>query len=1323
MAWKFDDLDPLQVANTEKVLGYLNFSSGAPDAQFLSHLDGLFTYVAANSDDTTPAWRQVWQALGQFLDHLQADSPTFADAVQAQKAIAGVLATCPAYLHYHADLLAHHTDESLFNSFFTGRVAEVVLQTIGETSDPEELPGLALRKLNDFVGYRPVATLASKKIEPYEHEWIRPIPIYVDGAGVASGKYRDVTELCVKLLQHTDERLLRAAYLDPTKLTELAIDPRAYDFDHPASRRPNHQFGMWDPHCIDGDGFYRRYVAQQMMVDCLLERVTSTPGLSKNELLLEAAAVLAGTILMSSGISGYGPETHHSTVSLSDLLMRIAAYRDEFYHQLIAQVGGAHGARLRQEAKLQQQPFGGSRQALNQALTNCRAIQIQRVHLARIYARMDHAAEAAEQTSLIQVPAARLNCEIDCRITEARRWLMQNELDSALRALEASRETIDRGIQCGALVDPWNILGFDANFSLFGQIENSIRDYRIDDLVAAVEEMMELYAQIWGKAVANERFELAKDLRTQFSDFAQWWHQFAAHEIDSVDAENPLEVFHAAENVAAALRAWHEQGEATGDIKFWAPHVQEFDSCRAYWLVINTLLLHDDKDASLGLMMHWLSQADHIPLEHGETSFFQLTLRWITATLSEIGRMPDANERSGWKRIRRYFDYLEANAGEQWEVPRFELQGDTAGPPQPLETHDEEVPEEEEDELFSAAYENVVYRDSTDDGNEGSVFDFETSSDGDELQSLSRTILERMVFIDQFATIWKMLGLIWVTAELRDDPDAHDAEIAGSMHDLLDSTFTHFQRISQELDELSLTVHNYRLQRAGTDPESMAEYDRVRLLKESMLDQIITANVSVQEALLFLTTARDADARDDDPQQSVPINLLRACIRGDRESALKLWDALQEVWSDVGILYVPLNRGGDPRSITKVRSRHQLVQNLMIWLPRLGLLTETYGLIDLVRSMEAVLAGPGAITEFDDLFEVACRSLVNALVDCQEASASSSSPESDDEDGDRWLVTCLEEMMEPLLRTWLEHSRTLRLSVLEQVMEDAYWQEVVEFIQAYGKDLFTQRFLHLGNLRGILHQGVGNWLAKLQETGDEEQYGTLVDALENGLDPEEAAEYFTLILEAIVENYSEYRDYNSTTTQSDQGDLLYFLLDFLRLRVSYDRVMWNLNPVIVAHQVLVERRCQHAAEMWRSSLENRIGPESKRHIARLKALQKKYAMTLPSVSKRLSEKFLRPLLIDHVCSLVAPASSPESDEGQAAFERIKEQANEFLQEPSGAGLDVPAWLMSLEDAVRAVQAQKLGSIQEIMEQRMPNPVTLSAEEIQAQVQSWLERDS
>jgi hypothetical protein len=357
-----------------------------------------------------------------------------------------------------------------------------------------------------------------------------------------------------------------------------------------------------------------------------------------------------------------------------------------------------------------------------------------------------------------------------------------------------------------------------------------------------------------------------------------------------------------------------------------------------------------------------------------------------------------------------------------------------------------------------------------------------------------------------------------------------------------------------------------------------------------------------------------------------------------------------------------------------------------------------------------VPVGSGSITEFDDLFEVGCRSIVAALLDAYDDS---------EETDEAWLVSYLEEMMEPLLRSWLAHSRTLRLSVLEQVLDDGPWGELVTFIRRFGRDLFTQRFLNLGNVRGILHQGVQTWLERLQEFPADEAFQPLLDALENDLEMSEAVDKLTLVLESVVENYSEYRDYNSTTTQSDRGDLLFSLLDFLRLRTSYDRVVWNLRPIVVAHQVLVTRGYQEVATQWRRSLRQRIEAEADRHMSRLRDMEKTYAMRLPSVSERLGERFMRPLLVDQLCALIRPAMNEKADATrQAAFRQIHEQANEFMNEPTGAGLDVPLWLLQMEDEVRQHRSDRFDSPASILQEFLPPNTKLSIEQLQSQVSEW-----
>ena len=129
----------------------------------------------------------------------------------------------------------------------------------------------------------------------------------------------------------------------------------------------------------------------------------------------------------------------------------------------------------------------------------------------------------------------------------------------------------------------------------------------------------------------------------------------------------------------------------------------------------------------------------------------------------------------------------------------------------------------------------------------------------------------------------------------------------------------------------------------------------------------------------------------------------------------------------------------------------------------------------------------------------------------------------------------------------------------------------------------------------------------------------------------------SLAVEAVVENYPEYIDYNSITTQSDRGDMLYTLLDFLRLRAGYDRVAWNLRPILLIHEVLVQSGQRQAAEIWRKAVAERTGDIADDCLRRLRNMNKKYGMKLPSIAERLEERFIRPLQVDRLCSLVRPA--------------------------------------------------------------------------------------
>ena len=261
---KVSELNSDELTALEQVLGYLNFSAGTQDPRFYSNLNLIWKKLTAVYPEET--WTRLYDFLFEAIDHLAQQNDAFANNDQSRIVIETTFdQLLRTYFMFHQDLLFHQSEIQLFNSYFIGRAFDLVLS---QGPDFENLnTETLLRQFNDFIGYRPVATLESQKIQPYTHEWLRPVPLYIQGSGACEGTYQRVIDKTVKLLEETDEALLREACLDTNNLKEIAFDPRSYDFDHPANKRPNHHFGMWDPHHIDQQGCYDRYVIQKVTLE------------------------------------------------------------------------------------------------------------------------------------------------------------------------------------------------------------------------------------------------------------------------------------------------------------------------------------------------------------------------------------------------------------------------------------------------------------------------------------------------------------------------------------------------------------------------------------------------------------------------------------------------------------------------------------------------------------------------------------------------------------------------------------------------------------------------------------------------------------------------------------------------------------------------------------------------------------------------------------------------------------------------------------------------------------------------------------------------
>src|SRR5262249_42013246 len=145
----------------------------------------------------------------------------------------------------------------------------------------------------------------------------------------------------------------------------------------------------------------------------------------------------------------------------------------------------------------------------------------------------------------------------------------RGDLSAAAQLLPEVEELLRRGIACGALVDPWNILGFQGLFPLSPAREDSIQDPRVDELLQVVEQMFHFYARVLGEGAAAGQAVLIGSVAPRMKQLAEWWDRFATVEVSDVRRVHGGEAAASAAHVADALTRWHERGEAPADLTFW----------------------------------------------------------------------------------------------------------------------------------------------------------------------------------------------------------------------------------------------------------------------------------------------------------------------------------------------------------------------------------------------------------------------------------------------------------------------------------------------------------------------------------------------------------------------------------------------------------------------------------------------------------------------------------------------------------------------------------------------------------------------------------
>ncbi|HID21312.1 MAG TPA: hypothetical protein EYP14_02800, partial [Planctomycetaceae bacterium] len=472
------------------------------------------------------------------------------------------------------------------------------------------------------------------------------------------------------------------------------------------------------------------------------------------------------------------------------MVRRIAGYRDEFYTRLLARLDSEHGRRLREEAAKRGQPFAGVRQSFNEYLAQRKAEQIRLTEIAYLFSLLGYPQLSRQYAACIRTASVRIISEIYCRTTDAWHALKEGRPGEAVVEVREAAGLLKRGIDCGAIVDPWNILGFQGQFSIFQARQNSMPDPRVPQLIAIVNELFELLgraitgATIEGDAAARAAAE------TLLSQLAEWWDRYATTEVADVPHVHGRQLFDTATQVAEALALWRRGGQAAGDVAFWRSHEHVFGSPKAYAAVLESLINQRDLVASRALLMHWLSRAQEVPLESEQASFASHMLRWMLEAAGQAsqpaatGLRQSASKRRAkgrrgkprtehadqaanefWNSIAKCFDFLEVNADEYWHVPQLSWDSESGSLADP------------DDDLFAAAYEGVTFKDTAQDGRQeetigdGWATDFPLEEIADELE-------DRLQFLNMLGQLWQIAA----AALIRNRPAELDTDKLRDWH-------------------------------------------------------------------------------------------------------------------------------------------------------------------------------------------------------------------------------------------------------------------------------------------------------------------------------------------------------------------------------------------------------------------------------------------------------------------------------------------------------------------------------------------------------------
>ncbi|MFH5804897.1 hypothetical protein [Alienimonas sp. DA493] len=1331
----------------DRILGALNFSSGGNDGPLAVGFCELASALAGGAGTVPPYPRTLAALSERLetLSRERAAFADAAQARAVLEGLRNLPDDYRRYHRdLLPDLSEADLSAPLFLAAAADALLQVGQHGNGTTGGPGVVRAAVLR-LNDYVGHRPIPVLeGGARSEVHPHERHRPVPLWRPEVGSAPGPNAELLDATLALLRQTPADMLEEAEFHPDRMRELALDLRTYDDRHPVFKRTNYLFGEWDPesHRADGlsrltderaddseGGDYTRFVLRRPVLGAIQRWVERDGDGPHAERLFDGSAALAGTVLMAAAVSGRDPHAHDSAASLMTLLPRIAALRDRFYEWLIDSQTGERANRLAEVTKRTRQPFGHVRQYLNLSLSDLTARQAQGRTVATQYARLGQPDAAREEAANNPSAAGRLEAGIECALAEgfAAAKDPAGRLRDAADRWDAAAGLIRRGVDCGLLPDPWTVIGYQGQYPLFRAREDSLPDPRLETLIELVGETLRLGGEVRIESAARgvsaddpapaagEAGEAGAGVgfAARLERFADWWDRFATTTVDGLPAVQGAAAVESAARVAGVLGEWHDAGGADAGLGFWAKRLDELDRGASLARAADLLLRTEQPAAAAGLLYYWVGETEQFGAGPEGNTVFHLLRR------SLLGQLSAADQSKGngaAEPAAKFFERLEPNTEHlALELPDGDLIPPRKGGGAALVGGEEDPEDEDDGDEFAAAYEGVTFQGSTDDGVEGDLLDGPgPPGDLDELlPELVRGWDVPIRYREAVAALWRD-----AIAAVPPPPAAGAESPAetGPFVDVLRHWTGELVRLRDELTAAAALIHERPIGSAtGDEIENMLRDERLQIrhrlvhrLIGAAAELTLTARLARARLDGFAETADselvesdgdgDGTAEDTDEFAVAAHRLLAAVQRRDRAGARRTFAAFAAKLRRRRLLYVPPDRGGDPVVAARSRADWRLLDHLAVELPRLGLISQTHRLLSAVLHAErgSRIGGP-VVTEFDRLFRRALSAATAAAVratappDRPAAPNFARIPPDPRESGRRSLyenpnegrIRTFARLLRPFRTLWIGHSRTLRLSVAENLRDPGLRRDLKEFIAKYGGELLHARNLTLGHVRMVLHTGVDQYLEALVRNPDPLKTNALVDDLvERRIERAQAEKLLTLILQIVVEKVDRWIEYNSLTTRSDYGERFYCLLDFLRVEVDYDRDEWHRVPRAVIFRALARSGELELADRWLRMMRRDTRQRAEMHLVRLADREEHYGVRLPGVRDKLEERLVGPLIRERLYALVKPSlKGGHGRPARAWFAELRGEVDRLRERSRPSGPEPPEWLDGLEEEV------------------------------------------